>query len=147
MAKSPPKLGGMDIGRNSQRDRHGRGIRGLLVRAPFRGRKRPSGFVEVVASSVEYLKGSFPAELGKLQWRVMDQAPIEFIDGAERVRRWTSDPATMTITVYRLPIERLGHVRRMDALHERMHVEEYVFSAAADLIGRDPMDLLPGGGR
>jgi hypothetical protein len=137
----------MDIGRNSQRDRHGRGIRGALVRAPFRGRKAPSGLVEIVASTVEYLKANFPAELGRLQWRVTDQAPIEMIGGSEQVRRWSNDPATMTIFIYRLPIERLGHVRRMDAMHERMHVEEYVFSAAADLIGKDPMDLLPGGPR
>ena len=80
-----------------------------------------------------------------MNWRVSDQAPISIIDGVEQVRRWTNDPATMTIHIYRLPIERLGHVRRMDALHERMHIEEYVFTAAADLIGKDPMDLLPGG--
>ena len=137
----------MDIGRNSKRNRHGRGIRGVLVRAPFRGKRAPSALVEIVAGSVEYLKSAFPEELGKLQWRVSDQAPIQTIDGVEQVRRWTNDPATMTIHIYRLPIERLGHVRRMDALHERMHIEEYVFTAAADLIGRDPMDLLPGSER
>ena len=135
----------MDIGRNSKRNRHGRGIRSVLVRAPFRGRSTPSKFVEIVAGSVEYLKSNFPEELGSLNWRVSDQAPISIIDGVEQVRRWTNDPATMTIHIYRLPIERLGHVRRMDALHERMHIEEYVFTAAADLIGKDPMDLLPGG--
>lgn len=144
---STPKLACMSGDRNSQRDRHGRGLRGVLVRAPFRGRRAPTGLVEIVAGTVEYLKAEFPNDFAKLQWRVTDQGPIDVVDGVEKVRRWSNDPSTMTIHIYRLPIERLGHVRRQDALHERMHIEEYVFSAAADLIGRDPFDLLPGGGR
>ncbi|MEY4296175.1 MAG: hypothetical protein RL016_21 [Actinomycetota bacterium] len=122
-------------------------MRGMLVRAPFRGRRAPSGLVEIVAGTVEYLKNEFPNDFARLQWRVSDQGPVEVVDGVEKVRRWTNDPATMTIHIYRLPIERLGHVRRMDAIHERMHIEEYVFSAAADLVGKDPFDFLPGGPR
>ncbi|MEN9660109.1 MAG: hypothetical protein RLZZ443_38 [Actinomycetota bacterium] len=137
----------MDLSRNSRRDRHGRGMRGMLVRAPFRGRRAPSGLVEIVAGTVEYLKNEFPNDFAKLQWRVSDQGPVEVVDGVEKVRRWTNDPASMTIHIYRLPIERLGHVRRMDAIHERMHIEEYVFAAAADLVGKDPFDFLPGGPR
>lgn len=135
----------MDLGRNTQRDRHGRSLRGNLIRSPFRGKRAPNEFVSIVAGTVEYLKAQFPNDFAKLQWRVTDQGPIEQVDGAAAVRRWGNDPATMTIFIYRLPITRMGHVRRMDSLHERMHIEEYVFSAAADLIGKDPMDLLPGG--
>ena len=134
----------MDISRNSQRDRHGRGLRGLLVRSPFRGPKHPSNFNDIVAGSVEYLRNGFPEEFANLRWVVLQEGPIQRIDGVEQVRRWTNDPTTMTIHIYRLPIERLGHVRRMDALHERMHIEEYVFAAAADLVGKDPFEFLPG---
>ena len=137
------------VNRNSrvERDRHGRGLRGSLIRSVHRGPKPPTGLVAIVAGAVEYLKAEFPAELGNLKWRVSDNPPIEMVDGVERVRRWTNDASSMTIHIYRLPIERLGHVRRTDAAHERMHIEEYVFSAAADLIGKEPWQLLPGGER
>jgi hypothetical protein len=137
------------VTRNSrvERDRHGRGLRGSLIRSVHRGPKRPTTLVSIVAGAVEYLKSEFPNELGSLKWRVSDNPPVQVIDGVERVRRWTNDSATMTIHIYRLPIERLGHVRRTDAAHERMHIEEYVFSAAADLIGKEPWELLPGGER
>ena len=62
---------------------------------------------------------------------------------ARSVRRWAVKREEMTIVIYRLPIERLGHHRRTDALHERMHIEEFVFIAVGNLIGKDPWELVP----
>lgn len=62
---------------------------------------------------------------------------------SQGVRRWAVKPETMTIVIYRIPIERLGHHRRTDALHERMHIEEFVFAAVGQLVGKDPWDLVP----
>ena len=37
----------------------------------------------------------------------------------------------------------MGHSRRPDALDERMHIEQYVFTAVGELIGKDPWELIP----
>jgi hypothetical protein len=57
---------------------------------------------------------------------------------AERVRRWHADRNSMTITLYRIPIQRM-RPRRSD---QRMYIERAVFTAAAALIDRDPWELL-----
>jgi hypothetical protein len=45
----------------------------------------------------------------------------------------------MTITLYRIPIERFGRQRLPDP---RMHIEHAVISAAASLIDKDPWELM-----
>jgi len=62
---------------------------------------------------------------------------------AKKVRRWAVNRETFTIIIYRVPIERLTHHRRTDLLDERMHIEQFVFSAVGHLIGKDPFDLIP----
>ena len=57
----------------------------------------------------------------------------------EDVSRWNAKKSTMTITLYRIPIERFGKKRIPDP---RIHIEQAVISAAASLIDRDPWELI-----
>lgn len=99
-----------------------------------------SSFEQIVQGAVEFLRTTWPDDLGELNCQIIDGPPIS--SDSKTVKRWATKPATNTIVIYRVPIERLGHARRSDAMHERMHIEEYVFQAAASLIGKDPWDLL-----
>ncbi len=122
------------------RDRHGRGPRrSLLGHLRILGRGQ-SSFEQIVQGAVEFLRSTWPEDLGELNCQIIDGPPIS--SDSKSVKRWATKPATNTIVIYRVPIERLGHARRSDAMHERMHIEEYVFQAAASLIGKDPWDLL-----
>lgn len=127
--------------RGSNRDRHGRGIRQPLLSNLFRAGRRTNGFEQIVSGTCEYLKNAWPDELADLKWQVIDTPSMN--SESQGVRRWAVKPETMTIVIYRIPIERLGHHRRTDALHERMHIEEFVFAAVGQLVGKDPWDLVP----
>ncbi|MEY4436685.1 MAG: hypothetical protein RL100_149 [Actinomycetota bacterium] len=127
--------------RGNNRDRHGRGIRQPLLSNLFRAGRRTNGFEQIVNGTCEYLKNAWPDELADLKWQVVDTPSIN--SESQGVRRWAVRPETMTIVIYRIPIERLGHHRRTDALHERMHIEEFVFAAVGQLVGKDPWDLVP----
>lgn len=95
------------------------------------------GFFEsVVQETCEYLQDSHPQELGKLKWRIEDVPSI--VDG-EPVKRWMAAKSSMTITLYRIPIERFGRQRLAEP---RMHIEHAVISAAAALIDKDPWELM-----
>lgn len=121
----------------SRGSRHGREPRSALTRALGRG---TGTFNDIVAETVEFLKTEWPDELAKLSWRVVD-APQNVLNG--ELPRWFSDTANFRITIYRIPIERLTHVRRPDPLDERFHIEQFVFFAVGALLGRDPWDLMP----
>jgi hypothetical protein len=124
----------------ASRRRHGRAARGSL--SSHLGVKAPLGFFEtVVSQSVEFLKLSWPEELEHLRWRVLD-SPM-FPEGIFEVPRYSVNPSEFRITIYRIPIERLTHHRRTDRLDERFHIEQYVFQAVADLLGKDPGDIIP----
>lgn len=123
------------------RDRHGRGIRQPLITSLLPGGRRLSVFEQIVSGTCEYLKNAWPEELEDLNWEVIDAPAINA--ESKGVRRWAVKRDQMTIVIYRVPIERLGHHRRTDPLHERMHIEEYVFAAVGHLIGKDPWDLVP----
>jgi hypothetical protein len=45
----------------------------------------------------------------------------------------------MTVTLYRVPIQRMNKVKYADP---QMQIERVVFSAAAELINKDPWDLI-----
>lgn len=117
-------------------NRHGRLPRRLFVRRPL----ATLSFNEIVSGAVEFLRSEWPDELGKLTWRVADLPPMAK-DG--ELPRWAADPNTFRITLFRVPIERLTHIRRPDKLDERFHIEQFVFFAAASLIDKDPWDLMP----
>ena len=127
--------------RSTQRDRHGRGIRQSLMSNLFRNGSRANSFEQIVAGACDYLKASWPDELEHLKWQVIDAPTIN--RDSRAVRRWAVKREEMTIVIYRLPIERMGHHRRTDPLHERMHIEEYVFTAVGNLLGKDPWELVP----
>lgn len=95
-----------------------------------------SDFEQIVSSTCDYLRGEWPTELRGLNWVVAD-APEISADATE-VPRYAVDSATMTVTIYRVPIIRLTHNRRTDFMDERMHIEQFVFSAVAELLGREP---------
>ena len=127
--------------KGTERDRHGRGMRQALITNLLPGGRRLSGFEQIVSGTCEYLKNAWPEELIDLNWEVADAPALN--PEAKGVRRWAVKRDQMTIVIYRLPIERLGHHRRTDSLHERMHIEEFVFAAVGHLIGKDPWDLVP----
>ena len=129
-----------ELPRGLERDRHGRGMRQTLASQLSRGGRKLSGFEQIVSGTCEFLKNAWPEDLADLKWEVAAPALTEESKG---VRRWAVKQAQMTIVIYRLPIERLGHHKRTDALHERMHIEEFVFAAVGRLIGKDPWDLAP----
>ncbi len=127
----------------ARRSRHGRGTRG-----PITGPNLPlltdriDDFESTVASTADYLKGLWPAELAGLRFAVA-AAPAAAL-GAEDVERWAVDPFRKTVTLFRVPIERLSKLHRNDELHRRLLVESYVFRAVADYLGKDPWDIAPG---
>ena len=101
----------------------------------FRHGSRASFFETVVAETCDWLAGNFP-ELEGLNWRIEDVPPLQ---PGEPLRRYSSRISTMTITLYRIPIERLGRHRIPDP---RIHIEQAVVAAAAELIGKDPWELI-----
>lgn len=126
--------------RGSYRDRHGRGTRQLLLSPLFRTGSRNTSFAQIVSGACEYLQSVYPDELANLKWQVRDAPKLS--PDASSVTRWAARQEDLTVIIYRLPLERLGHVRRADALHERMHIEESVFSAVASLLGKEPWELM-----
>lgn len=120
------------------RDRHGRGLRRPILAGKLTtGSGRGNAFAEAVAVVCYFLQSEFAADFSRLTWRALDTPSVT----GNEVRRWDADKDKCEITIYRVPIERLGHSKRMDADHERMHIEQAVFEAAAWMTDRDPWDL------
>ena len=91
-----------------------------------------SYFEQIVASTCQYMRAQWPEELLQLKWVVEDAGPLTD-DGA---LKFAVDRETMTITLYRIPIERLIHNHRTDPVDERMHIEHLVFEAVEEMMGR-----------
>jgi hypothetical protein len=47
------------------------------------------------------------------------------------------------VIVYRLPIERMTKLHRMDDWHRRNNIESAVIEAIAELVGDDPYEFAP----
>jgi hypothetical protein len=60
------------------------------------------------------------------------------------VKRWSVRPETKTIIIYRLPILRLNQSNSSNPTEERVRIEHHVFEAAAELIGKEPWELIFG---
>ncbi len=84
--------------------------------------------------TVSYLKSTFP-ELSELNWRIEE---VPDLGVGESLSRYSTRKSTMTIVLYRIPIERLAS-RGADS---RAQIEQTVLSAAAELIDRDPWELI-----
>jgi hypothetical protein len=129
--------------RPSDRDRHGRGIRHSLSGALYKtGGSALDSFASIVGSTCEYLRERWPDELGELQYRIQD-APILGVN-SKFVKRWSVRAETKTIIIYRLPILRLNHNLQANPTEERIRIEHHVFEAAAELIGKEPWELIFG---
>ena len=129
--------------RPSDRDRHGRGTRHSLSGALYKtGGSALDSFASVVGSTCEYLRERWPDELGELQYRIQD-APILGVN-SRFVKRWSVRAETKTIIIYRLPILRLNHNLQANPTEERIRIEHHVFEAAAELIGKEPWELIFG---
>lgn len=127
--------------RSTWRDRHGRGIRSSVTRPPLpRLRTRRDFFESTVSSALEYLRELWPDELANVQVRMAGVPRREDRDG---VARWATDPHRRTVTLYRVPIERLAHLHKDDEWHRRSYIESCVFRAVAELLGKDPWDIAP----
>jgi hypothetical protein len=116
------------------RDRHGRGMRRPLPSKLFKPGTRTELFHLVVEQTCEYLRSEFP-ELTELKWRIEE---VPEIDRGEPLTRFTTRKASMTIVLYRIPIERLSY-KGSDL---RSQIEQAVITAAAELIDRDPWELI-----
>jgi hypothetical protein len=123
-------------------DRHGRSGRSAVTgpHLPML-QNRLDLFDSTVASTAEFLRGSWPEELSNVRYEVAPM-PAEAPEGGG-VPRWATFPAARRIVLYRLPIQRLSRLHRDDELHQRMMIESCVFRATAELLGRDPWDLGP----
>lgn len=124
------------------RSRHGHGARGPVTgpHLPML-HNRIDLFEMTVASTADYLKGLWPADLAHVRFEVA-AAPISTTD-PRGVERWRVDQRTRTVVLYRVPIQRLSKLHRNDELHQRMLIESCVFRAVAELLGKDPWDLAP----
>ena len=116
------------------RDRHGRGMRRPLPSKLFKPGTRTELFQIVVEQTCEYLKSEFP-ELADLKWRIEE---VPEIDRGEPLTRFSIRKPSMTVVLYRIPIERLSY-RGVDL---RAQIEQAVITAAAQLIDRDPWELI-----
>jgi hypothetical protein len=125
------------------RDRHGRGIRHSLSGAQYKtGGSSLDSFASIVNSTCEYLKERWPEELGDLKCRIMD-APVLGVN-SKFVKRWSVRAESKTIIIYRLPILRLNQNQAANSNEERVRIEHHVFEAAAELIGKEPWELIFG---
>ena len=119
------------------------------MRSPVTGphlpvlRNRIDLFDSTVASTVEYLRGIWPNELGQVHFEI--GAYPDGAVGDSGVERWRVDRGRNRVVLYRLPIQRLSKLHRNDELHKRMMIESCVFRAVAELLDRDPWELAPGG--
>ncbi len=97
--------------------------------------------VDILGSTCEYLRSLWPEELADLTWRIMDAPHIGPL--SRQVRRYSVRKESSTVTFYRLPIMRLS-LRATNPIDERLRLEHYAFSAIAELLGKEPWQLLPG---
>lgn len=92
-------------------------------------------FKTVVDTACEFLARTWPEELEGLEWEISDM-PNQNSKQLPRYRIW---PSEKTITFYRLPIERIDLKTTAD---KRTHVEQVVLQAVAELVDKDPWELL-----
>lgn len=126
--------------RAGRHGRHGREDRSPVIRPPLLPLEtREERFDFTVGTAAEFLRGAWP-ELRDVSFEVASMPPDSDRDG---IPRWTVFSEERRIVLYRLPIERLGHLHREDDIHRRMMIEGAVFRAAAEYLDRDPWDLGP----
>ena len=114
------------------RDRRGRGIRGSWK---VNQTEKGDYFKTIVDVACEFLTRTWPEELEGLEWEIAEM-PNQQSKQLARYRIW---PSEKTITFYRLPIERIDLKSSSD---RRTHIEQIVLQAVAELVNKDPWELL-----
>ncbi|MCU1638850.1 MAG: hypothetical protein JWL94_1497 [Microbacteriaceae bacterium] len=128
--------------RGGWRDRHGRGIRAAVTGPHLPPlRTRADVFESTVVATAEYLKDLWPDELHEVSFEIAG-LPSE-VGPRGGVDRWLANRKERRVVLFRLPIERLARLHRVDELHRRMLIESCVFRAVAELLGKDPWELAP----
>lgn len=137
-----------------RRDRHGRGMRGLLAPPQLpRSRSRSEIFDDLVLDAVEELETHLSAELAGVEFAV-EEVPPEEPDAAlsadavldrgvllgRLVRDGLGEPPAPTVIVYRRPVE----ARAGDPEDRGDLVFMVVAELVADLLGRDLDEIDPG---
>ncbi len=126
--------------RPTRHGRHGRLDRSPVVRPPLPPvDTRAERFDLAVGTAAEFLRSAW-SELRDVSFEIGVLPPRA---GADGIPRWQVLREHKRIILYRIPIERLGHLHRDDELHRRMMIEGAVFRAAAEYLDRDPWDLGP----
>lgn len=130
----------ISVAASRRRNRHGRALRSSLA-GPFLPplRTRREDFTQIVSQTVEFVRGSWPAEMSDVTVFVA-AAPEEAIHG-DHIDRWNIDQQQRTVTLFWMPIARFDFKSADTEFQRRMMVEGYVFRALADLLGKDPWDL------
>ena len=107
------------------------------------GRSRSDFFNETVLSLVEHLRDIAPEEIEGITVKIvaMPNQP----DRVPGFARWQVDKEKRQVTLFRLPIERLGPPHSEDPWHKRLAIESVVIRAIAELIDWDPWRLAHGG--
>lgn len=95
-------------------------------------------FAQDVNTLCLFLKTEFPLDFSELTCTVELSPEVDDYE----VPRWIADRSTCSITLYRVPIERLGHKLRVDQPHLRSHIEQAMFEAAGYIAGKDPFSFL-----
>lgn len=104
---------------------------------PLEGRR--DRFEIAVGGAVEYLRGAWE-ELRGVRFEIV---AMPLLDRGDGIPLWHVDHGGASITLFRVPIERLLPKGHDDAMHRRIAVESAVFHAAAEYVGRDPWELGP----
>ena len=128
--------------RAGSRNRHGRALRsavtGPLLPIVY---NRIENFNTVVGQTLQYLRSLWPNELANLH---MDVASSPSRTSTSReVERWRIHPGENRITLYRVPIQRLGRLHKNDDLHRQMAIEAAVIHAVAEYLGKEPWEIGP----
>jgi hypothetical protein len=102
---------------------------------------RIENFHTIVAQTLQYLRSLWPNELANLHMDI-SSAPARKPSNTE-VDRWRVHPGENRITLYRIPIQRLGRLHKDDDLHRQMAIEGAVIHAVAEYLGKEPWELGP----
>jgi hypothetical protein len=130
--------------RSGGRNRHGRSLRSAVT-GPLLPivHNRIEHFHTIVGQTLQYLRSLWPNELANLHMDVAS-SPSKNASHSE-VERWRIHPGENRITLYRIPIQRLGRLHKNDDLHRQMAIEGAVIHAIAEYMGKEPWEIGPHG--
>ena len=125
-----------------EQTRHGRAPRNDArgIRALRRG-GRNTFFIDSAKELINYLCDVQPELMNGVR---VDMALLPFGDLADgKTRLWSVLPGEKRVILYRVPVERLAKLHRVDAWHKRNNIETVIIEAIAELLEVDPYDFAP----